>query len=83
MSEDKVLDAVAASLSYQLASANKREAYEAYNYASARLDMCQIRERLAEMKAQHEPLSSLLNGPLSARDRLYAAAFWVVVGRMP
>lgn len=54
-----------------------------YNAASLKLDNANIRCRLAELESQHEPLASLLKEPLGERERLYAAAFWVVVGRMP
>lgn len=68
---------------YMKAQAEKRAAYERYNYAGAALETAQIKERLAEIKSQHEPLNGLLAAPMSERDRLYAAAFYVVVGRMP
>ena len=68
---------------YMKAQAEKRAAYERYNYAGAALENAQIKERLAEIKSQHEPLAGLLAQPLGERDRLYAAAFYVVVGRMP
>jgi hypothetical protein len=70
-------------LKYFLATAERREARERYNYASAALENAKIKERLAEIKSQHEPLAGLINKPLSERDRLYAAAFYVVVGRLP
>ena len=68
---------------YLLAQAERREAYERYNYAGAALKNAQIKERLAEIKSQHEPLNGLIGEAMSERDRLYAAAFYVVVGRMP
>jgi hypothetical protein len=70
-------------LRYTLAQAERKVAYERYNYAGAALENAQVRERLAEIRSQHEPLASLLERPMSERDRLYAAAFYVVVGRMP
>jgi hypothetical protein len=70
-------------LHYQMAKAKKDEAYERYNYAAAALENAQIRERFAEIKSQSEPLNSLINAPMSERDRLYAAAYYVVVGRLP
>jgi hypothetical protein len=69
--------------SYQLAVANKKAAYAEYNYASKKLEHEQIMERLAEIKSQHEPMASLLNENRSERDRLYAIAFFVVLGRFP
>ena len=51
------------------------------DWASVALDLAGIRQRLAEIKCQHEPLASLLDAKMSERDRLYAAAFYVVVGR--
>ena len=68
---------------YLLQQERKNAAYQRYNYASVALENAQIKERLAEIKSQHEPLASLLEKPLSERDRLYAAAFYVVVGRKP
>ena len=68
---------------YMLAIERKKAAYEKYNYASTNLEICQIKERLAEIWSQHEPLASLLNSKMTERERLYAAAFYVVVGRMP
>jgi hypothetical protein len=78
--EDKAMDDFG---NYMKAQAEQRAAYERYNYAGAALENAQIKERLAEIKSQHEPLAGLLAQPLSERDRLYAAAFYVVVGRMP
>lgn len=68
---------------YMLQQARKEAAYQQYNYAAAKLDNAKIHERLAELKSQHEPLASLATKPLSERDRLYAAAYYVVCGRMP
>lgn len=68
---------------YMLKQSRKETAFEKYNYASTNLKNAQIHERLAEIRSQHEPLASLLDKPFSERDRLYAAAFYVVVGRLP
>ncbi|MEA3427896.1 MAG: hypothetical protein U9Q84_01475 [Thermodesulfobacteriota bacterium] len=68
---------------YMEAQANKEAAGHLYNYASQKLENAQIKERLAEIKSQHEPIASLLEEPMSERGRLYAIAFYVVVGRMP
>lgn len=68
---------------YMLKKSDKETAYARYNHASVALENAQIKERLAEIKSQHEPLSSLAEQPLSERDRLYAAAYYVVVGRLP
>ena len=70
-------------LDYMLQQARKETAFARYNHASVALENAQIKERLAEIRSQHEPLASLSNQPLSERDRLYAAAFYVVVGRLP
>lgn len=68
---------------YMLAKEGAKRAYADYNAASTGLNLARINERLAEIKSQHDPLATLLTRPLSERDRLYAAAFYVVVGRMP
>jgi len=70
-------------ISYMRASAEKRAALERYNAASASLTNAQVMERLAEIKSQHEPLASIAALSLSDRDKLYAAAFYVAVGRLP
>lgn len=69
--------------SYLLAQAEKREASERRNYASAALELASIKERLAMIESQYDPLASLMNEKRTERNRLYAAAFFVVVGRMP
>jgi hypothetical protein len=68
---------------YMLQQARRETAYERFNYAGAALEIAQIKERLALIKSQHEPLSDLLKQPMSERDRLYAAAYFVAIGRMP
>lgn len=68
---------------YMNAQERRRTAYERYNYAGTALELAYIKERLAEIKSQHEPLNGLLSKAMSERDRLYAAAFYVVIGRMP
>jgi len=68
---------------YQTARAEARAAYERYNYAGAALELARIKERLAEMASQHEPLAALRDVAMSERDKLYAAAHYAVVGRMP
>lgn len=68
---------------YMRKQAERREAYEKLNYATANFKNAQIMERLAEIKSQHEPLNGLLTRSMSERDRLYAAAYYVAIGRMP
>jgi hypothetical protein len=68
---------------YINAQAERRIAYERFNYAVVLLENARIKERLAEIKSQHEPLNGLLAQSLSKRDMLYVAAFYVVIGRMP
>lgn len=68
---------------YALAQSRKETAYERYNYASVALNNAQIKERLAEIESQHEPLNQLCQQQMPERDKMYAAAFYVVVGRFP
>jgi hypothetical protein len=68
---------------YQKAGADREAAFQQYCYAGVNLELCKIRERMAEIKSQHEPLASLIEKPISERDRLYAVAFYVVNGRFP
>jgi hypothetical protein len=53
--------------------------------ASSRLELASIKERMAELRSQYEPLSSLLpEGASTAdRERILAAIFYVVIGRFP
>lgn len=69
--------------SFLLKKAETRAAVERCNYDTVALANTRIRERLAEIKSQHEPLAGLLQQPMSERERMYAAAFYVVVGRLP
>ena len=70
-------------MNYRLALSEKDAAYQQYNYAGQLLENKQIRARLAEIEDHHEPLASLLKADMTERARLYAAAFYVVIGRMP
>jgi multidrug efflux pump subunit AcrA (membrane-fusion protein) len=63
--------------------AEEKAARAEWEAASARYDNAQIKARLAEIKSQHDPLNTLMSERMSERERLYAAAFYVVVGRMP
>jgi len=67
---------------YILAIAEKKAAYNLYNYASIDLELKDIRERLAEINSQHQPIAELLeNKKLNERQKLYEVAFYVVTGR--
>lgn len=70
-------------IQYFRAQAERRAAVAQYDSASRQLTLAKIYERLAEIKSQHEPLSGLIERPLSERDRLYAAAYYVAIGRLP
>ena len=77
------LDSVVSAMRYRIALEETNGARHQRDYAGAHLDLCQIRERLAEIESQHEPLASLLDAKMGERERLCAAAFYVVIGRMP
>lgn len=68
---------------YMLRQAETRAAFEGYNAAGSALELARIRERLSEIKSQSEPLAGLLTKRMSERERLHAAAFYVVIGRFP
>lgn len=65
--------------SYMLQQEKVNTARAEYNHSICKLDNAQIHMRLAEIKSQHEPLNSLGGD----RDMLYAAAHYVVTGRLP
>lgn len=78
-------------LHYFKAQAETQAAKNLASYAHAKVELCQIYERLAELKSQHEPLASMANkivaeNPKGAsyevvRAALYSAAFFAVIGR--
>jgi len=61
--------------------AEKREAYAKYCQAGSALELASIRERLAEIISQHEPLGSITALGLSPREACIQAAKYVVHGR--
>jgi len=68
---------------YMRAQSESRAAWAQYDSASKALDLARINERLTEIKSQTEPLRFLSGCSMSGRNKLYSAAFYVVVGRMP
>lgn len=66
---------------YFAAQTEKRRAYAAYNYAGADLELAEIKERLAEIRSQHEPLAKICGANSALREQMIAVAFYVVVGR--
>jgi len=51
--------------------------------AHARLTLAEIRERLAEVRSQFDPLAGLVNSNMSPRDMALALAEYVVTVRFP
>jgi hypothetical protein len=76
-------------LAYMCADAEAKAARQEWEAASARMTVADIRKRLAEIKSQNLSLASLCQAKIGSpeyeaeRERLYAAAFYVVVGRLP
>ena len=67
---------------YMLAQANKKAAYNLYNYASTLLDLEKVRERAAEVASQAEPINSLAdNDEMTQREKMIAIARYVATGR--
>ena len=77
--EDMLLDYFG---NYRLALAEEREARERMNYAGAALELASIKARLAEIRSQADALNGMVV-LVGDREKFYAAAFYVVVGRMP
>jgi len=73
----------------QEAHAKVEAAKNLHNYSSVKLTNARIHERLCELRSQHDPLNKLCGGDEAnmcdpaIRKIAYAAAFYVVVGRMP
>ena len=68
-----------------------KTAYSEYCNAGSKLTLAKINERLAEIKSQYEPIATLVgvdereapNTYSDYREKMYAAAYYVVRGRMP
>lgn len=74
-------------VSYPYRIVEKEAASAAYDAAGLKLELSKIKMRLAEIHDQHEPLASMIPHEINtpeynkAREDLYAAAYYVVVGR--
>lgn len=69
---------------YRLKRAETREAVADWERACIKMKLARVKERLAEVDSQHEPFNSIINSTtMNEREKLYAAAFYVVRGRMP
>jgi hypothetical protein len=66
---------------YQLAQANRREAYQQYSYAATLLELQRVRERAAELASQHEPTATFSGGDADVRRRILLAVRYVLTGR--
>jgi hypothetical protein len=79
--KDKALEAVSAGLHYQLAQAERREAYAKFDGAGTLLDLRKIQERAAELRSQHEPMATFSGGVDAVREAILRAVRYVVSGR--
>ena len=77
------LDALVAPARYQVAQAEKKAAYERYNYASVALELAKIHERFTELYSQFDPVEKIKSMNGDERDRLCASAYYVIYGRLP
>jgi hypothetical protein len=77
------MDDLAAPFRYAKAKAEKQAAYERYNYAAAALELAEIRERFAELYSQWDPINAIKESSVEEREKLAAAAHYVVYGRLP
>jgi hypothetical protein len=64
------LDAVHASNWYRQAGAERREASQRREAASARLDLAWVHERAAEIGSQHDPLGTAIYALIGGEDRM-------------
>lgn len=51
--------------------------------ASARLELARIKERMYELRSQHEPLNEITGGDRMQREAICGALFYTVFGRWP
>ncbi len=68
---------------YMFMQAKKEAAYQAYNYAAAKLDLATRDEREAELDSQHEPMATIRAMNISERDKILCGAYYVSHGRLP
>jgi beta-phosphoglucomutase-like phosphatase (HAD superfamily) len=76
----RVAEAVAAPLRYEIAQAERREAYAELNYAGTLLELRQIRERAAELRSQHEPTATFSGSVPEVREAILRAVHYVITG---
>jgi uncharacterized protein YaaN involved in tellurite resistance len=77
------LNDLAAPFRYSQAQAEKKAAYEHYNYASAALELATIKERFAELYSQWDPVNKIKDSGLEEREKLCASAYYILYGRLP
>jgi hypothetical protein len=65
---------------YQARKTETELARAQYGAASTRITLCEIRERAAELRSQHEPLADFV-GKILTRDELLELVNYVMVGR--
>jgi hypothetical protein len=70
-------------LNFQYHKAKTETARAKVGEAVNRVELAEIKERFAEIKSQHQPLDLIAKSGLSDRGKMYACAFYVVVGRLP
>jgi len=68
---------------YQLAMEETARAKAERSAASRAYELARIQERLAMIRSQHEPLATASESEATSREKMVAAAFFVVVGRWP
>lgn len=78
---DTTVDAVSDALRYEIAQAERREAYARLNYASTLLELREIRERAAELRSQYEPMDAFCRSDEQTRRAILRAIRYVVFGR--
>ena len=77
------LNDLAAPFRYSHAQAEKKAAYERYNYASSALELATIKERFMELYSQYDPINKIKDLPFEERDKLCASAYYIMYGRLP
>jgi len=65
-----------------MAQKEKEAAYNLYNYAGERLELAKIKERLAYLRSQHEPLHGFIKDKGISRDDAVKIAEHVVLGKL-
>ena len=81
MTDDFILKQVTNTLKLETRGYDREEARRLRDYASAKLDLAEIKYRAQELQSQFEPVASWGNRGLDARELVALAAQYIITGK--